>query len=337
MRRFVAPVLAALTGLPAVGLAALGDGGVASAQAGRIVRVVTMGDSYSSGNGIHKDADDYDDHGPASHSFDPATRLGHSACYRESDTTPGPRLAADLDIDSVFVACAGAVVEEIPNQVELADIPGEGYGTLVTITIGGNDLRTERGEDWPDVILRCIFDAGCHESDGNQPTNLDDLEDDLTETYRAVGERYPGITVRVLGYPRLMQRDFWGCSGMTGVSRSEADWIDDQVDRLNERIVAAADSARADTGADIRFVDVTDEFDNRGSCRMLQRDRYVNDSILGKTLKRELQPDGDVVDMYADGLFHVSSSSVHPSQKGYDAYGRALRASLPGWITDDFE
>jgi hypothetical protein len=335
MRRLSAVVLAAATGLTGAGVAALADGAEAGAQAGRIVRVVTMGDSYSSGNGIHDDADQYDDHGPERHSFDDETRLGHSACHRETDTTPGPRLAAELDIDSVFVACAGAEAQEIPNQLDAAEIPGGGYGTLVTVTIGGNDLRTERGDDWPDVILDCVFDSGCHEEDGNQPANLDDLQAELTSTYLAIGREYPGITVRVLGYPRLMQRDRWGCSGMTGVSRSEADWVDEQVDALNWRIAVAAASARTYTGADIRYVDVREEFDNHGSCRMLHRDRYVNDSILGQTLKRELDADGDVVAVFTDGLFHVSSASVHPNQKGYDAYGQALLASLPTWITDD--
>ena len=112
------------------------------ADDGAIERVVTLGDSYSSGSGIHRNASDYDDHGPGAHSFDRSTRLGSSACQRELDETPGPRLAERLDAESVFVACAGAVIREIPAQVRAADIPGDGSGTLVTMTIGGNDLRT---------------------------------------------------------------------------------------------------------------------------------------------------------------------------------------------------
>lgn len=336
MHRTSLSLLAVTTGLVVAGLGALADGQDAAAQAGRIVRVITLGDSYSSGVGIHDDADQYDDHGPERHSFDPATRLGASACARETDTTPGPRLAAELGIDSIFVACAGAEVEEIPNQLELADIPGEGYGTLVTMTIGGNDLRTQRGEVWPDVIMHCIFGSRCHEDEGNHPANLDRLEADLTAMYLAIGRAYPGITVRALAYPRIMQPDHWGCSGMTGVSSSEADWVDDQVDLLDRAIAIAATTARMRTGADIRYVEVADQFDNHGSCRMLHRDRYVNDSILGQTYRRELDAAGNVVDVWQDGLFHVSTSSVHPNQKGYDAYGEALRASLPDWITDDF-
>lgn len=124
-----------------------------SVSLARIERVVTLGDSYSSGSGIHRNASDYDGHGPEAHSFDRSTRLGSSACQRELDETPGPRLADQLDADSVFIACAGAVIREIPAQVRAADIPGDGGGTLVTITIGGNDLRTVRDE-YPAITVR---------------------------------------------------------------------------------------------------------------------------------------------------------------------------------------
>ena len=72
--------------------------------------------------------------------------------------------------------------------------------------------------------------------------------EDLVDTYRAIGERYPGITVRVLAYPRLMQGN-GRCDGVTGISGDEADWIDEQVDLLNHQIEVAAARARGMTGA----------------------------------------------------------------------------------------
>jgi hypothetical protein len=307
---------------------ALGPQVAASGGAAAFERVVTLGDSYSSGTGIHSDASDYDDQGPAGHSFDRSERLGHSACLRELDETPGPRLADEMGVDSVFVACAGSVIAELPNQVEAAEIPGDGSGTLVNVIIGGNDLLSVRGENWPDVLVRCITSSRCHQSDSNQLSNLDGIHSDLLETYTALGEEFPEVAVRVLGYPRLMQSDRW-CEGVTGVSRGEADWIDDQVDRFNARIAAAAAMARVRTGADIRFVSVTDEFDNHGACRFWQRDRYINDLVMGETLRRSMTAGGEVRNHWNDGLLNVSSSSFHPSKKGYDAYFSALAASLP--------
>ena len=298
-----------------------------SAAAPGIERVVTLGDSYSSGTGIHRNASDYDDHGPAAQTFAPSTRIGNSACSRELDETPGPRLAEQLGAESVFVACAGAVVADIANQVDVASIPGDGAGTLVTMTIGGNDLRTVRGENWPDTLVRCITSAGCDGSSRNQIANLAELRADLIDAYAAIGERYPRIAVRVLGYPRLMQSDRW-CEGVTGVSRGEANWVDEQVDRFNAQIRLATRVATARTGADIAFVSVVEQFDNHGACRFWQRDRYVNDAVFGETLKRSMTSDGDVRDHWDDGPLTISGASFHPSSKGYDAYLEALSASV---------
>jgi lysophospholipase L1-like esterase len=304
----------------------------ASSTPPAIDRVVTLGDSYSSGSGIHRNASSYDDQGPESHSFDRSTRLGSSACQRELDETPGPRLAEQLAADSVFVACAGAVIREIPAQVRAAAVPGDGAGTLITMTIGGNDLRTARDENWPDALVRCITSAGCDGSAQNRMANLDEIRRDLIEAYVAIGDEYPDVTVRALAYPRLMQSDRW-CEGVTGVSRDEADFIDDQVDLLNREIETAALVARVRTGADIRYVSVIDEFDNRGACRFWQRDRYINDAVFGDSLRRSQLEDGTIREHRSDGPINVSTASFHPSSSGYDAYLDALRGSVEPQIT----
>ena len=332
MGRTLAQLVAAVAAT--VGVLAVGTSAAArpesapAASLERVQRIVTLGDSYSSGSGIHRNASSYDDHGPAAHSFDPATRLGSSACQRELDETPGPRLASQLGADSVFIACAGAVIDEIPAQVRAADIPGDGDGTLVTLTIGGNDLRTVRGENWPDALTRCITSARCHRSADNQLANLDEIREDLAAMYRSIGEQYPDITVRVLGYPRLMQGN-GRCDGVTGVSGDEADWIDEQVDLFNHEIEVATARARGWTGADIRYVDVSGDFDNHGACRFWQRDRFVNDAVFGDSLRRSQLADGTVREHWTSGPLNVSTASFHPSSKGYDAYLVALRSSLP--------
>ncbi|MAX69399.1 MAG: hypothetical protein CMP60_06935 [Flavobacteriales bacterium] len=292
-----------------------------------IQRVVTLGDSYSSGSGIHRNASSYDDHGPAAHSFGRSTRLGSSACQRELDETPGPRVAEQLDAESVFVACAGAVIREIPAQVRAAGISGDGDGTLITMTIGGNDLRTERNESWPDALLRCITTANCDRPEQNRMANFHEIRRDLTRIYVEIGDQYPGVIVRALAYPRLMQSDRW-CEGVLGISRNEADFIDEQVDLLNREIEIATSIARVRTGADIRYVSVIDEFDNHGACRFWQRDRYVNDAVFGDSLRRGKLEDGTIREYWTNGPINVSTASFHPSSRGYDAYLDALRGSL---------
>jgi hypothetical protein len=116
---------------------------------------------------------------------------------------------------------------------------------------------------------------------------------------------------------------------VTGISGDEADWIDEQVDLLNHQIEVATARARGLTGVDIRFVDVTDEFDNHGACRFWQRDRFVNDAVFGDSFRRSQLADGTVREHWTDGPLNVSTASFHPSSKGYDAYLGALRTSLP--------
>ncbi len=324
--------LAALACCVAAPLGLAGAVSSTSAAAPGIERIVTLGDSYSSGTGIHRNASDYDDHGPATQTFARSTRIGNSDCSRELDETPGPRLAAELGAASVFVACAGATIADISNQVDAARIPGDGSGTLVTMTIGGNDLRTVRGENWPDTLVRCITSAGCDASAKNQVANLARMRADLTEVYTTIGERFPGIAMRVLGYPRLMQSDRW-CEGVTGFGRGEANWVDHQVDRLNAVIAVSIRSASLRTGADLAYVSVVEQFDNHGACRFWQRDRYVNDAVFGETLKRSRTANGDVRDHWDDGPLTISGASFHPSSKGYDAYLEALRASIAPTLT----
>lgn len=297
--------------------------------------MVTLGDSYSSGQGIHDDADQYDDHGPPAHSFDPDTRLGASTCHRELDTTPGPLLADQLGAESIFVACAGAVIAEIDNQLDVADIPGDGAGTLITMTIGGNDLQTGEGYDWPAALLDCITSFGCNDDEVGGLSNLDTIEKDLRALYTEMGERYPAAHIRVLSYPSLMQPDRWGCIGVIGVGRSEAVWIDDQEALFIERIERAVTTAAATTGADLRFLAVDDAFDNHGACRTVGRDRYVRSVVRGTTLSRSMGPDGQIVEHRDDGVFTISPASFHPSQRGYDAFHEVLVASLPERVTID--
>ena len=108
----------------------------------------------------------------------------------------------------------------------------------------------------------------------------------------------------------------------------EADWVDEQVDVFNSVIATAAKTASSRTGADIDPVSVVEQFDNHGACRFWQRDRFVNDAVLGDTLKRSLDADGEVRDHWDSGPLTISAASFHPSSKGYDAYFEALAASV---------
>merc|ERR1740129_1258823 len=95
-------------------------------------RVFTLGDSYSSGTGIHKSGDDY---------------VGGD-CWRDVTTTPGAQFAANVGVPFVNNACKGGEIPDIHQQFEEIkarhpDAVASGFaGSTISFTIGGNDLQT---------------------------------------------------------------------------------------------------------------------------------------------------------------------------------------------------
>lgn len=329
----------ALTACAAITASAIAVGAApATAQAPTFDRVVTIGDSYASGTGIHDDATDYDGQGPLTHEFAPALGGGSIACLRELDTTPGPRAAASLgltydrgtqtdpDDQGDMVACAGAVIANIDAQVAAASIGSGGAGTLALLTIGGNDIRTARGESWPEALIRCITAWRCDRDGANQLANLADVQSDLTALYQRIDDAYPDLTLRVFGYPRLMQPG-WFCSGVLGIGASEGRFIDGQADRLNDTIASAVAAAGS---ANIEFVDVADEFDGKGACEGSANSRAVNSIVFGNSITRTVNSDGSITEEVVDLGILPSAASFHPSQLGYDAYLEALANNFGG-------
>merc|ERR1719210_2245022 len=127
-----------------------------------------MGDSYSSGTGIHKSQSDY-------HNGD--------ACCRDFETTPGSKLARLEGKEHIIPACAGDEIPQIFDQFTAmqADYPEEAArgweDSVIMLTIGGNDIRSNAGRGWADILVNCIigFYDDCHKEDGNQVANFDEV------------------------------------------------------------------------------------------------------------------------------------------------------------------
>jgi len=260
--------------------------------------IVTLGDSYSSGTGIYKNIKDY-------HNGD--------ECCREFKTTPGGQLADVEGQQHLMPACAG---DELPGIIEQfaglqAQNPAEAArgweGSTIMFTIGGNDVRSNGGDSWPGILTNCIisFYSDCHKKTENQVANFAELQSDLAQFYNTVAQGASKATIRVWGYPRLLQRT-WHCIPVPGVNSGATRWMDNMVDELNANIKAAVDSARSrNPGVDLQFVDVT-SFATKGAC-----------STSGNHIHAIVLSGGG-----------LSPMTFHPSQKGYNAYYDALANSL---------
>lgn len=285
-------------------------------------KVITLGDSYASGTGIYKRGSDYDqEHGGKTIYGGTSYELTYRAdeeCWRDKTLTPGPRYAAGYDFESVLLACKGAEVEHVTNQLDLLNAMYPHYSrrnwkySVFLLTLGGNNMRTTPTETVgklriSDLIELCMRTRNCHEERSNQISNFDAIEHLATVFLETLAQAASAAKIRVMGYPKLMQPDP-GCSTSVSLNKNEASWIDDQCVTLNERIKSAVDSVKATyPSVDMEFVGVYNYLDY-GACGTLAYKRHVHDL-------RTVAGGG------------ASDASFHPSELGYDAYYDAFLAS----------
>jgi len=318
-------------------------------------KVFTLGDSYSSGTGIHKSGNSYEG----------------GDCWRDVRTTPGALLSADVSQPFVNNACKGGVITDITLQFEEVkanhpDNVATGFaGSTILFTIGGNDLRTNKGQTWPDLLTSCImsFYGACHEKQENQIANWDYLQARATEFYNTLAREAPNARIRVLGYPRLLMRKVF-CIAVPLLNYAAADWADRQVDELNRRLRLAVDAVRS------RFNSTSLAQKRREAGIQAPEERLrqkatekVNGAAAVSALETSLSRKGpapapppppppppsavdiefvdvsryfsrgacrvsrrEINSIVLDGL-SLSDSSFHPSQRGYNKYYEALANS----------
>jgi lysophospholipase L1-like esterase len=233
-------------------------------------RYVALGDSFSSGTGTGT----YDLDGN---------------CQRSRYAYPALVAERRSSLKLVFAACAGATTDD----VLLTQASRLNRATrLVTITIGGNDVR------FSDVFSACVQGgpAACGAAiSGAQQSIRTALPGDLDAVYAKIRTRAPAARVIVLGYPRL----FSG-AGCQAISR-------EHVTRLNRTASLLRDTVRQRVkaaGRRFSFRDAIPAFGGHGICA---RSAWIN------------------------GLLSPIVESYHPNRAGHSrGYAplvlRALRA-----------
>jgi hypothetical protein len=222
-----------------------------AAAAAAPVPYTALGDSYSAGEGN-----------------DPFDSSCHRALHSDSAYPRVlPTLVGYLSPPN-FHACTGAVIADIWRRRQ-PNMPGQSVQTryvrptdrLVTLTVGGNDLR------FATILRECLLHFDCTES---APAKADEadlltIQPKLVNTYTQVRSRMsPAGYLVVAGYPHLFASGpEAGCNPL--ISPKESAWIDNLVDRGNARIAAAVRVARA-SSANVFFVDVTANFAGHELC-----------------------------------------------------------------------
>lgn len=310
--------------------------------------VVSLGDSYSSGEGVE---DFYYNNLPMSQRRDKEDWLAHRSerSWAGKLKVPGipGTLSENKDTSWFFAASSGAVTDNIRStgntvvdkehgtkegeQLKEYDrdwvwgyknLPGQldvFYETLkedrfevdyVTITIGGNDVEfveiikkaalntTLFSTELPDFILDKLnhfYDEGS-------------TYYKIKDAYRRIAEAAPNAAIIVAGYPELL--DYEGNGAL--FNKDEADFINRAVRIFNSMIELIVTDCQRE-GMNIHFAEVVDEFSGH---QAYSYDSYINPIYFGAK-------DQDI-----KARLLTSSYSMHPNNKGTDAYARCVQKKI---------
>src|SRR5450755_1568546 len=259
-----------------------------------------------------------------------------------------------------FIACSGAETPNItqlaisptPSKYDLADNTDWGHGdlgnqggedpqdsqgaltgntTLVTISIGGNDIR------FGDVIAGCVITTGTCSAPGfmlkrisNGKTDTVDLKDfepivismlqgHLETVYNRIYALAPNAQIVVLGYPKLFPANpTSSCQvgpGLAGVGAyigaADQIWLNSMGVLLNTTISQAVTNVRA-TGVNIRFVNPTSAFSGHELC---SSSPWINPISLG-------------IYSGTGGLTFLDPASFHPVLAGQQEFATLINGCL---------
>jgi len=289
-------------------------------HAGDPVRVASLGDSYSSGEGTRAAGYGYD----GSSVFGGTSPLaGSPDCHRSSAAYPRQLFSHYGLPELLFVACTGATTEDILNRNHNGELPQlfvlENFVRsgrrldAVTVGVGGNDL------DFRGILEHCIT-GNCSAVDpftfkpGMSRARFVAM---LQSVYRrirgTVGEQVP---LFVIGYPSVfpvapacrIPAATTGDLGMPGFDVSELRHLHDVAAHLNEAI------REATTAEGAIFVDVTWAFDGHEICSSLP---FVNGVI------------APGLDAWLGDLSVVDVGSFHPNDKGHACLTSTIRKQVP--------
>lgn len=296
--------------------------------------IVSLGDSYSSGEGIEPFYGQDEATAQMVNNYD---WLAH----RSQNSWPGMltlpsvtgTMAQNRNTHWFFTAVSGAVTNnlsneqnkeykkgkysgnrDLPAQLEIFDALGEKKADYVTLTLGGNDA------DFTGVITDVVM--------GSTYLNLSGLSDKINDTWKkfyedggiedCLRESYKKISQKagsqahiiVAGYPKLLDSSGNGFF----VSKEEATIVNIAVSNFNNAIEHIVNTCSVN-GLNISFVSVESAFDGHGA---YSNDPYINEVIFGPKLKPQDLKDYGVSSAY----------SVHPNYEGAKAYAQCVQAEI---------
>lgn len=294
--------------------------------------MVSLGDSYSSGEGIEPFYGQEDDTADKVQNPD---WLAHRStkCWSGMLTLPGVdgTMSNNRNESWYFVAASGAVTDNLSNtftkeykkgkysgsydlapQLEIFDQIGEDRVDYVTLTLGGNDVG------FADIITECVLGSTYLNFSGltdKLNKTWDDFyadggtKDKLSDAYLNIAQKAgPQANIIVAGYPKLLEQNGKGMF----FSKKESQVVNSNVSRFNDAIEEIVRSCSSN-GMNISFVSVEEAFDGHEA---YSKDPYIN-GVVWLTKSEDLR-DWQIPSAY----------SIHPNEKGAGAYASCVQARI---------
>ena len=298
------------------------------------VIMVSLGDSYSSGEGIEPF---FGQEKETKEKVSDQDWLAHRSQKAWSgllkvDGVSGT-MADNKDTNWFFVAASGAEIKDLTSgqtkaynkdgingtftldpQLDVFDQLEKGSVDYVTLTLGGNDVgftelitsavmnNEERVQSDIEAIWKKFFaENGIRAS--------------LKEAYKKIADKAGSqAKIIVAGYPKLLNPDGFAINYFVDVdvSAEKTKIVNDSTIKFNSEIEKLVEECRNE-GMNIYFVDVVKEFDGHEA---YTSEPYINEVIT------TIQPE----DINDKGF--VSSYSVHPNAEGAKAYARAIQKAI---------
>ncbi|WP_143590899.1 SGNH/GDSL hydrolase family protein [Thermoactinospora rubra] len=317
--------------------------------------VAALGDSYSSGEG----AGDYFASSDADHGT-----AWWNACRRSNDaysrkvvlpggTTNLGTLADRFDANHElgFVACSGAMTWnaagwdtprswDSPGNYktgegqfhEMAQVKSgvlDGNTTLVTLTLGGNDVVDGGAQGiFSKVVSACLApgtDPYCASATSGQKAMIGVMVDNVEGVIREIRTRAQNAKIVLLGYPVPISLTRECAVLSTLITPDDAKAIADLVTHMGAKQKERVDALRAE-GIPVYFAQPGNEFLLHGVC---DSDPYINGITTGPRGEGDFHVGDDPSPLcIIQEVICMSRESFHPNDAGTSAYARALRAGL---------
>ncbi|HEU5374283.1 MAG TPA: GDSL-type esterase/lipase family protein [Ktedonobacteraceae bacterium] len=245
-----------------------------------------LGDSYSAGDG----APPY---------------FGASGCYRSTNVY-SYRLGNGAPTPDL-IACSGAVTADIDQKTQSSSVPGTQLSqllsgsrgnTLITITIGGNDIG------FSSELTKCITSfSSCKSDQSTIAAKITALEPRLVQVYKELRSAAPGADIIIVGYPLLVANpSIADCHNLVvyyGLGAGEMTMIRTLATQLDNVIAQAAAQAGVSNAAQ----QVAQAFAGHEACTKSESQEWINEIA---------------------GLNDALHDSFHPNSAGYQAIAGAV-------------